>query len=142
MANAVKAVQDETRLIDRMMADLLDATDNEADLHLALVAHAEDIRSLAELCEQTGIYAHAEPQFTEFKAHLEESTPPADRLVASWQWLLDRIVTAPTMLHMRGAVRFCIPLVASYLPPVDQAVLIEAVTRAVEILKNPSHIDY
>ena len=105
--------------IDAQMAAILDALDG-ADTIEALMAgllvQAARIRSLSEACQQTGLFDHAQTQFADFKSELEASTTPAQRLPTSWLWLLDRIVAAPTRIHMRGAVRLCLPLVASYLP--------------------------
>src|SRR3990167_1214124 len=110
--------QDESRLIDRMMTDLLSAMDQDnSDMRSTLIQNGDDIRALAETCRQTGVFEHSHAKFAEFKQHLEDSTPPEERLVKSWTWLLDRIVHSPTTLHMRGAVRLCVPLVALYLPP-------------------------
>jgi hypothetical protein len=109
--------QDESRLIDRMMGDLLSAMDqDDADMRLMLIEYRDDIQALAEICRQTGVFERSKASFEEFKLHLEESTPPEERLAKSWVWLLDRIVNSPTTLHMRGAVRLCVPLVALYLP--------------------------
>ena len=110
--------QDESRLIDRMMTDLLSAMDQDnSDMRSTLIQNGDDIRALAEICRQTGVFEHSHAKFAEFKQHLEDSTPPEERLVKSWTWLLDRIVHSPTTLNMRGAVRLCVPLVALYLPP-------------------------
>lgn len=109
--------EDEPRLIDRIMSDLLSAMDrDDSDIRPTLIKNSDDIRTLAEICRQTGVFEHSQAKFAEFKQHLEESTPPEERLVKSWAWLLDRIVHSPTTLHMRGAVRLCVPLVALYLP--------------------------
>ncbi|MEW4396961.1 hypothetical protein ABZR34_31200 [Pseudomonas paraeruginosa] len=108
---------DGARLIDRMMEILLSEMEKEgSDLHAALVDNSENIRALAEICQQTGVFKRGQAAFAEFKKHLEESTPSEHRLVESWSWLLGRIVNAPTTLHMHGAVRLCVPLVALYLP--------------------------
>ena len=96
--------QDESRLIDRMMTDLLSAMDqHDSDMRSTLVENGDDIRALAEIYLQTGVFQHGHAKFAEFKQHLEDSIPPEERLVKSWAWLLDRIVHSPTTLHMRGA---------------------------------------
>lgn len=108
-----------TPSIDSLMADLMDATeafDCEDSLKQALIEQAEKIRAIANACEKTEIFSLGVKQTQEFKAVLEAEIQPEQRLQKSWLWVLDRIVSAPTALHMRGAVRLCMPIVASYLP--------------------------
>lgn len=110
--------------IDLLMADLLDATDGtetDGEMGDRLIKHSEQIRSLSNLCEKTGLFGYSAKKLSELKAQLEADTPPEQRLVKSWHCLLTQIVFAPTRLHRRGAVRLCIPLVANYLPPQQQA---------------------
>lgn len=123
MATQEAGVPAETN-IDLLMADLLDATDGtetDGEMGDRLIKHSEQIRSLSNLCEKTGLFGYSVKQLAEFKAQLEADTPPEQRLVKSWYSLLTQIVFAPTRLHRRGAVRLCIPLVANYLPPQQQA---------------------
>lgn len=117
MQNAGGDQQHESRLIDRMMVDLLSTMDrSDTDMRSALIEKSQDIRGLADICRQTVIFERSQAKFAEFKQELEVSTPSELRLVKSWTWLLDRIANSPTTLHMRGAVRLCVPLVAFYLP--------------------------
>ena len=105
--------------IDQRMADLLDAMDGaetDGELRDRLMRHAEQVRDLSDACEKTGLFNRSAELVATFKTQLEAQTPPDQRLVKSWHWLLSRIVYAPTNLHMRSAVRLCLPLVAAYLP--------------------------
>ncbi|WP_178117757.1 hypothetical protein [Pseudomonas sp. R5(2019)] len=105
--------------IDRRMADLLDALDGvetDGEVRDRLMSHAELVRDLSDSCEKTGLFNRSAELIATFKTELEAQTPPDQRLVKSWHWLLSRIVYAPTNLHRRSAVRLCLPLVAAYLP--------------------------
>ena len=81
-----------------------------------LVAQADMIRDIGAKCRETGLFKHSQEQFDEFVAAIEADTPPEDRLVHSWTWLMNRIVQAPTSLHMNGAIVLTMPLVERYLP--------------------------
>lgn len=102
-------------LVNALLDDMGDA-ESDDDLQVALVAHAEKIRTISKACEDTGLFSKSVSQFEDFKAELESTTVPDKRLVKAWIWFLNRIVEAPTRLHMMGAVRLCVPLVACYLP--------------------------
>lgn len=79
--------EDEPRLIDRIMSDLLSAMDRDnSDLRSTLIKNSDDIRTLAEICRQTCVFEHSQAKFAEFKQHLEESTPPEERLPACAEW--------------------------------------------------------
>lgn len=112
-------VQAESVNIDALMQVLFeqmgDAETDEA-MESALIAQSENIRIISRACEDTGLFAQSAGKFAEFKAELELSTVPDKRLIKAWHWLLNRIVKAPTRLHMAGSVRLCMPLVAHYLP--------------------------
>lgn len=102
-------------LVEALFEQMGDAETDEA-VHAALVAQAEKIRIISHACENTGLFARSASKFEEFKVELESTTEPDKLLVHAWQWFLNRIVEAPTRLHMIGAVRLCLPLVAHYLP--------------------------
>lgn len=119
-------MQPETQKVDieslmKTLFDRIDARSDESDGSVAamqaiLLNEADLIREIAAACEKTGIYTKSKARSAEFKAGLEASTEPADRLMKSWGWLLDRITEAPTAMHRIGSVRLCMPLVAAYLP--------------------------
>lgn len=111
--------QAETIDIDGLVQTLLEQmeeTETDEAVHAALLVQAEKIRIISQACENTGLFARSASKFEEFKAELESTTEPDRRLLQAWQWFLNRMVESPTRLHMIGAVRLCVPLVACYLP--------------------------
>lgn len=90
--------------------------DVEVVTHDMLVAQADTIRDISAKCRETGLFKHSREQFDEFVAAIEADTAPEDRLEHSWTWLMNRIVAAPTSLHMNGAIVLTMPIVERYLP--------------------------
>lgn len=107
--------------IDALVALLLDRLDNtetDAQLLAGLCAQAPLVRQIAAACQQTAVFTRSAAQLAAFQVELEADHAAADRLLAAWLHFLERIVNAPTHLHMVGTVRLCLPLVAQYLPEV------------------------
>lgn len=99
-----------------VLLDRLDNTETDAQLLDGLRAQAPLLRQIAAACEQTLAFRRSAEQVAAFRAALEADHAPDERLLGAWLHFLDRIVSAPTRLHMIGVVRLCLPLVAYYLP--------------------------
>lgn len=101
-----------------LLLERLDNTETDAQLLAGLCAQAPLVRQVAAACQQTAAFTRSAAQFAAFQVELEADHAADERLLAAWLHFLDRIVSAPTRLHMIGAVRLCLPLVAQYLPEV------------------------
>lgn len=99
-----------------VLLDRLDHTGTNAQLLDGLRGQAPLLRQIAAACEQTPAYRRSAAQVAAFRVALEADHAPDERLLGAWLHFLDRIVHAPTRLHMISAVRLCLPLVALYLP--------------------------
>jgi hypothetical protein len=101
-----------------LLLERLDNTETDAQLLAGLCAQAPLVRQIATACIQTPAYVGSAAQVAAFQVELEADHTEDERLLAAWLHFLDRIISAPTRLHMIGAVRLCLPLVAQYLPEV------------------------
>ncbi|MFC6674052.1 hypothetical protein [Marinobacterium aestuariivivens] len=86
-----------------------------------LVSQADLIRDISEKCKGTGLFRESKERFEEFVEAIEVDENVDDRLTHAWTWLMDRIVKAPTRLHMDGALILTMPLVERYLPPPESS---------------------
>jgi len=94
----------------------LDSVDNDAEALPLLIAEAATIRSIARAYRATPLFQRAADQYALIKSDIERDVAPESRLLHAWQWLMDRMSSAPSGIHMVGAIRLCLPLVADYLP--------------------------
>lgn len=101
-----------------LLLERLDNTETDAQLLAGLCAQAPLVRQVAAACEQTDLFTRSAAQFAAFQVELEAEHAADERLLAAWLHFLDRLISAPTRLHLIGAVRLCLPLVAHYLPEV------------------------
>lgn len=101
-----------------LLLERLDNTATDADLLAGLCAQAPLVREVAAACRQTAAFTRSAAQFAAFQVELEAEHAADERLLAAWLHFLDRLISAPTRLHMIGSVRLCLPLVAHYLPEV------------------------
>lgn len=121
--NAVSAlsVEDADKMLEALFAKL-EGVEQDADALPILIANADSIRTIAGAYRKTGLFERAAGKYAEFKADIESDTPPEGRLLYSWKLLLNRMGNAPTGLHLVGAIRLILPLVADYLPAEDEQV--------------------
>ena len=106
-----------------LLLERLDNTETDAELLAGLCAQAPLVREVAAACRQTAAFTRSAVQFASFQVELEADHAADERLLAAWLHFLDRIISAPTRLHMIGSVRLCLPLVAHYLPALDAEVV-------------------
>ncbi len=103
------------------MTKLFDAFgDVEEVTREMLLEQAELIHTISDKCQSTGLFLDSQVRFNQFVQEIEADDKVEDRLLHAWCWVMDRIVKAPTSFHMDGAVILTMPLVARYLPPVEQ----------------------
>lgn len=72
------------------------------------------IKELAMYARQTSIFERAQEDVMEFKKKLKQgndSSAIEENVVSAYIWVLDRIVNAPTQLHMQCSVALCMPIV-------------------------------
>ena len=111
-----EATRYEAQLFYSIMGDLLSTMErDDTEMRSMLIEKRREFQVLAQMCRYTGYFQRSKIQSNELKQHLEESTPPEDRLAKSCFWLMDLIVNWPASLHMQGAVRLYVVLVALYL---------------------------
>lgn len=72
------------------------------------------IKELAMYARQTGIFERAQEDVIAFKKKLKQGNNTSaikENVVSAYIWVLDRIVNAPTRLHMQCSVALCMPIV-------------------------------
>lgn len=110
------------------MTNLFEAFGDAEDVtREMLLEQAALIHTISDKCKSSGLFKDNQVRFNQFVQEIEADDKVEDRLFHAWCWMVDRIVKAPTSLHMEGAVILTMPLVARYLPPVERELEISVV---------------
>lgn len=81
---------------------------------------SREINALAAKCATTKVYmqetAKVEAMIASIEADMEERE---QRLTYMWNWIVNKLDLAPTVLHARVVLIMCLPIMARYLPEVE-----------------------
>lgn len=77
-------------------------------------ARRAKIIAISELCKKDPLYKKTEAQRDAFYRPLKNVTREKAFLM-SWVHMLDRMLKAPTKVHMRGAIVLCFPILGDLL---------------------------
>lgn len=94
--------------------ELLHDNASTAEIFEYLKENRALIKELSESARQTGIFQRGQEEVEVFKKKLNSSNDSGaieENVVNAYIWVLDRIVNAPTRLHMQCSVALCMPIV-------------------------------
>lgn len=101
-----------------LMGELFERSEclSENATHDEIFAFLSDNRSLIKDISNdargTGLFEKSKDQYLEFKTNiLKDESSPEKNVVDAYMWVLDRIINAPTQIHMKSAVLLCMPIV-------------------------------
>jgi hypothetical protein len=70
------------------------------------------IHEISNACRETPLFKDNKERYREFKKEFDNSE---DKIVESYTWFMERIVSAPTRIHMISSVRLCLPIVDDFI---------------------------
>lgn len=104
--------------IDELVAQLMESIQEVSDdeMEAELISKAPQIREIAKHCEETLIVQRYAKERQQLEDDLIAESEPNQLFMNAWMHMMDRVVNAPTRMHMTVSVRLLMPLVAKYLP--------------------------
>lgn len=107
--------------IAAVMLDKIEEKTSEDDKSISIneiVSVKDYIDRISDIAINTPMFANAQDRFEEFINHIKnhpELSTPASKALESFNHFTSKVCTAPTQMHMRGAVLLTVPAIKQFL---------------------------